>query len=203
MKVIYTRSQRYLKYIVYKASFYFKQLWIFYLLNKIFRKQLKLYIIEPISTTSARIWFEKLHHKAICLNNICVQWVFTITYFPLLINFLLSLFLMLMLIVSSDSESAVVAVSSSPSVDISTILCESITWVDFPGTLDSIRLFTLRWPFWYAALNWDKEGMDNFDVLPFVIICGILSKNSKYLKFEKRGALELKCYLIDRYCIEQ
>ena len=97
----------------------------------------------------------------------------------------------LILVVSSDSESADVTVSTSPSVDISTILSELISRVDFSGTLDSIRFFTLRWAYWYVALNWDKHGMNN--LLPLVIICCILSKNSdeslmtseSLFKFEK------------------
>ena len=40
------------KYIVYTASSYCNQLWIFHLSNKIFRKHLKLYIIQPISVSS-------------------------------------------------------------------------------------------------------------------------------------------------------
>ena len=55
--------------------------------TKIFRKHLKLYIIQPINVISASIWFKKLHHKGIRLHNVCVQWVFTITYFPILIKF--------------------------------------------------------------------------------------------------------------------
>ena len=72
---------------IYTASSYCNQLWIFQLSNKMFRKHLKLYIIQAMSVTSASIRFEKLHHKEIRLNNVCVQWVFTITCFPILINF--------------------------------------------------------------------------------------------------------------------
>ena len=48
---------------------------------------------------------------------------------------------MLTLIVSFDSESTGVTVSTSPTVDISTVLCEST------------RFFTLRRAFCYVALN--------------------------------------------------
>ena len=41
--------------------------------TKIFRKHLKLYIIQPINVISASIWFKKLHHKGIRLHNVCVQ----------------------------------------------------------------------------------------------------------------------------------
>ena len=55
--------------------------WIFHLSNKTFRKHLKFNIIQPISVTFATVQFEKLHHKGISLNNVCVQWVFTIINF--------------------------------------------------------------------------------------------------------------------------
>ena len=51
---------------------------------------------------------------------------------------------MLILIVSSHSELAGETVSTSPSVDISTMLCESISEVDFSGTLESICFFYVR-----------------------------------------------------------
>ena len=81
MKVIYTGSQRYLKYVVYTASSYCNQLWIFYLSNGIFRKHLKVNIIQLTSVTFASIQFEKLHHKGIRLNNVSIQWVFSIIDF--------------------------------------------------------------------------------------------------------------------------
>ena len=59
----------------------FNQQWIFHLLNKIFRKHLKVSIIQPISVTFASVQFEKLRHKGIRLNNVCIQWVFTIINF--------------------------------------------------------------------------------------------------------------------------
>ena len=59
----------------------FNQQWIFHLSNKIFRKHLKVSIIQPISVTFASVQFEKLHHKGIRLNNVCIQWVFTIINF--------------------------------------------------------------------------------------------------------------------------
>ena len=51
----------------------------------------KLVIIQPISVTSASIPFEKLLNKEIRPSNVCVQLVFAITYFPILINFCLSI----------------------------------------------------------------------------------------------------------------
>ena len=51
----------------------------------------KLFIIKPISVTSASIPFKKLLNKEIRPSNVCVQWVFAITYFPILINFCLSI----------------------------------------------------------------------------------------------------------------
>ena len=59
----------------------FSQQWIFHLSNKIFRKHLKVSIIQPISVTFASVQFEKLHHKGIRLNNVCIQWVFAISTF--------------------------------------------------------------------------------------------------------------------------
>ena len=52
-----------------------------YFSNRIFRKHVKVNIIQLISVTFASIQFEKLHHKEIRLNNVCIQWVFTITNF--------------------------------------------------------------------------------------------------------------------------
>ena len=69
------------KNVVYTASSYCNQLWIFYLSNRIFRKHLKVNIIQLTSVTFASIQFEKLHHKGIRLNNVCIQWVFTIINF--------------------------------------------------------------------------------------------------------------------------
>ena len=52
-----------------------------------------------------------------------------------------SLFSSLILIVSSDTESAGVTISTSPSAGISTTLYESISWVDLFGYFRLYSLF--------------------------------------------------------------
>ena len=125
---------------------------------------MKLCIFQPIGVISANIRFEKLHHIKGSVSTTCAyneSLPLLTSQCWLILGF--SLFSMLILIVSAD-----VTVSTSPSVDISTILCESISWVDFSGTLDSIRFYTTS-GFLICRLNWDKQRMNNSDVLSLVI----------------------------------
>ena len=96
---------------------------------------LQLLIIQPIRFTSASIWFEKLYHKGIRLNNVCVQWVFAIIYFPILINF------WLFIVFTVNNSDGGISVYSGPSSRHLPYMCS--LWTCYPSK--HLLVFKTSW----------------------------------------------------------